>query len=192
MRTPHGLMWTPPEEKENVADARIGDHPQGRPTQGENCRGNLESNAGPVEKGPVVALEETQSRKGRQEHPRAEQEAEGSKGQMASGQQRPDQRRGQGKAEETLGANPADQETAGLPHGSIGVVGSENIRFDVIFGHVQLETRVRPEGNRLIGEGRSRHYDGNGHLTKDTGWQPTGCVAYWPEPEPRRWWEFWK
>jgi pectin methylesterase-like acyl-CoA thioesterase len=60
------------------------------------------------------------------------------------------------------------------------------------FGFVILESRMRPEGNRLIGEGRSWHYDGQGALVKDSGWQPMGAVLYWPEPEPHRWWQFWK
>ena len=50
---------------------------------------------------------------------------------------------------------------------------------DVFYGHVRLETRMRPEGNKLIGEGRSRTYNGDGSLVKDTGWQPTGAVLSW-------------
>ena len=68
---------------------------------------------------------------------------------------------------------------------------SNKVTIDILFGHIRLESRLRPEGNRLIGEGRAWHYDGDGVLTKDTGWEPTGCVAYWPEPEPRKWWMFW-
>lgn len=49
------------------------------------------------------------------------------------------------------------------------------VSIDVFFGHIRIETRMRPEGNRLIGEGRSWHYDGEGRLVKDTGWQPTGA-----------------
>lgn len=66
------------------------------------------------------------------------------------------------------------------------------IRIDMIFGRIEMKSRMRPEGNRIIGEGRSWTYDGEGKLTKDTGWQPTGAVLYWSEPEPKRWWEFWK
>lgn len=66
------------------------------------------------------------------------------------------------------------------------------IKMDLIFGHVAIETRMRPEGRRVIGEGRSLHYDRYGKLVKDTGWQPTGVVLEWPEEEPRRWWQFWK
>lgn len=50
---------------------------------------------------------------------------------------------------------------------------------EMFFGHIRLETRLRPEGNRIIGEGRAWHYNGQGMLTKDTGWQPTGVVATW-------------
>ena len=65
-----------------------------------------------------------------------------------------------------------------------------DVRLSIIFGHIELESRMRREGNRLIGEGRARHYDLDGRLTKDTGWEPTGAVLI--EPEPRRWWEFWR
>ncbi len=60
-----------------------------------------------------------------------------------------------------------------------------------VFGHVKIETRMRPEGNRIIGEGRSLHYDGDGRFIKATEWE-TNCVMHWLEPEPCRWWEFWK
>jgi hypothetical protein len=59
------------------------------------------------------------------------------------------------------------------------------------YGHIVLDSRMRIDGNRWIGEGRAWHYDGQGRLIKDTGWEPTGCVLICPEPEPRRWWEFW-
>lgn len=64
-------------------------------------------------------------------------------------------------------------------------------QIEPFFGHVHLESRMRPEGNKWIGEGRARHFDMNGKLVKDTGWEPTGIVLIWPEPS-RRWWEFWK
>ena len=68
----------------------------------------------------------------------------------------------------------------------------DQITISPMFGHIVIESRMRPEGNRLVGEGRSWHYDGEGRLIEDTGWQPTGCVATWSEDEPRRWWQFWK
>lgn len=64
--------------------------------------------------------------------------------------------------------------------------------IECFFGHVRIESRMRPAGNRLIGEGRCWHFDSDGKLTKDTGWQPSGAVLIWPEPETRKWWEFWK
>jgi hypothetical protein len=70
---------------------------------------------------------------------------------------------------------------------------SELIRIEILFGRIEMESRWRAEGNRFIGEGRALHYDLQGRLTKDTGWQPTGVElisSY--EKEPRRWWEFWK
>lgn len=68
----------------------------------------------------------------------------------------------------------------------------ERASINFLFGHIRMESRMRHEGNRCIGEGRSWHYDGAGALTKDTGWQPTGVVLIYPEPEVSRWWEFWK
>ena len=41
-------------------------------------------------------------------------------------------------------------------------------------GHIEFESRVRLVGNKLIGEGRIRNYDGDGKLISDTGWEPTG------------------
>ena len=68
------------------------------------------------------------------------------------------------------------------------------VRLHPFYGRIEIQTRMRPEGNRLIGEGRSLHYDGDNKLTKDTGWQATGCELIWGD-EPacaRKWWEFWK
>lgn len=63
--------------------------------------------------------------------------------------------------------------------------------LEPFFGRIVMATRMRPEGDRIIGEGRSWHYDGNDVLVKDTGWQPTGCYLYWPKEEPKPWWKFW-
>lgn len=71
---------------------------------------------------------------------------------------------------------------------------ADDVKFigKLFFGHINMESRMRPEGNRWIGEGRSWHYDGDGKLTKDTGWQPTGIVLIWPEEqECKPWWRFW-
>ena len=68
----------------------------------------------------------------------------------------------------------------------------DDVKITYLCGHIRLETRMRPEGKRLIGEGRAWHYDGQGRLAKDTGWTPTGCELYWPEPDPVPWWKFWK
>jgi pectin methylesterase-like acyl-CoA thioesterase len=56
----------------------------------------------------------------------------------------------------------------------------ETIKIDVWFGYIRLESRLRSEGNKLIGEGRSWHYDQYGALIKDSGWQPTGCELILP------------
>ena len=66
------------------------------------------------------------------------------------------------------------------------------VMLDILYGHIKIESRMRPEGNRWIGEGRAWHYDGDGNLTKDTGWEPTGVVMIWPEPQVRHWWWFWQ
>ena len=68
-------------------------------------------------------------------------------------------------------------------------------KIEILFGHIQIESRLRRDGERLIGESRALHYDRDGLQTKETDWQPTGAVAtvgWWPEHAPRRWWEFWK
>lgn len=59
------------------------------------------------------------------------------------------------------------------------------------YGHVVLESRMRQEGNKFIGEGRALHYDRDGRLVEDTGWEPTGCVMILPEPDRRPWWKLW-
>ena len=62
-----------------------------------------------------------------------------------------------------------------------------------LYGRVVCESRMRFDGSRIVGEGRALHYDQDGKLEKDTGWQPTGVVLYWHDAEePRRWWQFWK
>lgn len=69
------------------------------------------------------------------------------------------------------------------------------VKFDILFGYIVLDSRIRRDGNLIIGEGRAMHYDGNGVLTKDTGWEPTGIVMeVWDEYpyQPRTpWWKFW-
>ena len=79
-----------------------------------------------------------------------------------------------------------------VAHRALNGVDDFPVRIDMWLGHIAIESRMRSVGNRIIGEGRARHYDGEGKMTKDTGWQPAGCELYWDEPEPRRWWEFWK
>lgn len=49
------------------------------------------------------------------------------------------------------------------------------VNLDIFYGHIALDSRLRRDGDMLIGEGRAKHYDGQGNLTKDTGWKPTGC-----------------
>lgn len=58
------------------------------------------------------------------------------------------------------------------------------IKITPIFGRIELQSRMRPEGNRIVGEGRALHYDQHGMLTKDTGWEPTGCSLEWVMPKP--------
>lgn len=55
----------------------------------------------------------------------------------------------------------------------------EGIRINIFYGSVKLESRMRPVGNRVIGEGRALHFDANGKLVKDTGWEPTGGILTW-------------
>jgi hypothetical protein len=65
------------------------------------------------------------------------------------------------------------------------------IKLDVLFGHVECDSRFIPRGDMLVGQGRSRHYDRDGVLVSDSGWHDTGIAMYWPEPKPRPWWKFW-
>lgn len=70
--------------------------------------------------------------------------------------------------------------------------GPTPVLIQVMLGCVKLETRFRPEGRDLIGEGRALHYDGTGALIKDTGWEPTGIKLIAPPEEPKRpWWKLW-
>jgi hypothetical protein len=41
------------------------------------------------------------------------------------------------------------------------------------WGHVEIESRLRREGDTLIGEGRRIHYQ-DGKVVHDTGWRSTG------------------
>lgn len=50
------------------------------------------------------------------------------------------------------------------------------------FGHVILESRMRPEGNKLIGEGRRIEVAQDGERRVGE-WEPTGAVLYWPEDD---------
>lgn len=43
-------------------------------------------------------------------------------------------------------------------------------------GWVRIESRVRWEGHRGVGESRAVQYDGDGLQLEDTGRQPTGAV----------------
>jgi hypothetical protein len=60
------------------------------------------------------------------------------------------------------------------------------------YGWLNLETRMRPEGNRLIGEGRCIEYNQRGEVIRDTGWEPTGASLILDETKPvtRRMWDF--
>jgi hypothetical protein len=69
---------------------------------------------------------------------------------------------------------------------------SEQIVVKVHFGVVRLESRIRPEGNRLIGEGRRIEIDQNGVIVNVSPWEPMGVVAYWSTDPPRTWWKFWR
>ena len=54
------------------------------------------------------------------------------------------------------------------------------ITYDMVFGHVILETRMRPEGNRLIGEGRRIDVSPDGERSIGE-WEPTGAALFWPD-----------
>lgn len=56
---------------------------------------------------------------------------------------------------------------------------TEDVVVHVKYGHSTLDTRLRPEGDRLIGEGRRCDFDRDGNLEKDHGWQPSGITMGW-------------
>jgi len=59
-------------------------------------------------------------------------------------------------------------------------------------GSIRLESRMRPDGNRIIGEGRCIEIDKDGHVVRASPWeQTTNIVLDLPPPEPRQWWRFW-
>lgn len=66
------------------------------------------------------------------------------------------------------------------------------IRLEILFGSVEVQTRLRPEGKTLVGEGRNIKRDMNGKVTEVTEWEPTGLVLSYANNEPARpWWKFW-
>lgn len=70
------------------------------------------------------------------------------------------------------------------------------VKIDILYGHVEIQTKMRREGNIIHGEGRSLTYDRDGNLTKTSEWVPSGVKMEvwdeWPEQPKRVWWEFWK
>jgi hypothetical protein len=60
-----------------------------------------------------------------------------------------------------------------------------NVQITCIFGTKELQTRIRPEGNRFIGEGRTRLVDQNGFAHPWSEWEPTGAVMTCADDHPQ-------
>lgn len=70
---------------------------------------------------------------------------------------------------------------------------SDPIRIKILYGRVEIRSRITPVPGGFIGEGRSIQYDEHEKVMNDSGWQPNGIRIYWPEQSRRnKWWEFWK
>ena len=66
------------------------------------------------------------------------------------------------------------------------------IRLEYLFGHIEIVTTSKWEGPyRQILGGYSITYDQHGKEVSRTQDTPN-VVLEWPQPDPRRWWEFWK
>jgi len=63
------------------------------------------------------------------------------------------------------------------------------IDLDLLFGRCEIEQRQIPgDDNDILFQGRSKHYDRHGALTKVTEWE-TVSRMYWPKPGPKvSWW----
>ena len=62
------------------------------------------------------------------------------------------------------------------------------VLVDIFYGHVEIQTRMRREGDRLIGEGRSLHFDRDKQLVRTTEWEPSGVVLKLNGYEPPKDW----
>lgn len=65
-------------------------------------------------------------------------------------------------------------------------------RMEILFGHIEIVTTERREGNKLILGGYAIHYDRDGketHRTEDT----PNIICTLPDDmcERRPWWRFW-
>lgn len=64
------------------------------------------------------------------------------------------------------------------------------IDWRYILGRVEMDTRMIRTAQGIEGQGRSRHYDGEGKLFETTPWE-TSCVMTMGDPDPAPWWRFW-
>lgn len=66
------------------------------------------------------------------------------------------------------------------------------VKIDILFGHIEIVSTRRWDGPyREILGGYAIFYDRDGKETSRTEDTPNIILTY-PQPECRRWWEFWK
>lgn len=65
------------------------------------------------------------------------------------------------------------------------------VKWDAWFGHVEIITTERREGNKLILGGYSIHYDRHGKEVRRTPDTPNIIVTLPDEMYQRPWWKFW-
>jgi hypothetical protein len=59
--------------------------------------------------------------------------------------------------------------------------GDAKIAVSMLFGRIEIRTWFAPRGDRMVGMGRKRVFDGSGRLVEDTTIE-TGCVLEWAQP----------
>lgn len=60
----------------------------------------------------------------------------------------------------------------------------EAFKVNILYGHVDVKSEMRLEGDRLVGYSRKLSYDRDGRLTESGEWQPTGATCWFPDPLP--------
>jgi len=56
----------------------------------------------------------------------------------------------------------------------------DNFKLEMIFGSVEIQTRIIPQGDAVLYQARSVHRDERGILEKETEWE-TNSKMYWEQ-----------